>query len=127
MISLLVVGIVGMFSILLMNIHSQPSLGSLETNNGYTSASASTGVLVTTSSTAVQATTTSRTLLKIANISSNPIYCNMDGGKPAVAYQGVTIAASSTLNLSDSDSFLYRGAVNCIAISVSASTTVYQR
>ncbi len=103
------------------------NLKGLETSNGYVAAYTSTGVLVTTSSTLVLATTTSRTFARISNISGNAIYCNLDNGKPAVAFSGVMVSATSTLNVSDSDSNLYRGAVNCIAVSGSASTTVFQR
>lgn len=85
---------------------------------------ASTGVLVTTSSAQVVATSSSREYAEIANLSSFAIYCNMDDDKAAVLYQGITIFASSTKVLGQD--FSYTGAVRCISTG-NASTTVYVR
>lgn len=114
-------------SICAWNVSRNQSLGSFETSNAYTAAQTSTGVLVTTSNTVVLATSTSRSFVRISNLSGNTIYCNTDNGKPATAFQGYMISATSSLSFSDNDSNLYRGAINCIAIGGSASTTVFQR
>lgn len=85
---------------------------------------ASTGVVVTTSSAQVMATSSSREYAEIANLSSFAIYCNMDNDNSAVLYQGITIFASSTKVLGQD--FSYTGAVRCISTG-NASTTVYVR
>lgn len=103
------------------------NVAGMETANAYVTPQTSTGVAVTTSSTQVLATSTGRSYARISNLSGNAIYCNLDTGKPAVAFSGIMVQATSTLVISDNDSSLYRGAVNCIAVGATASTTAYQR
>jgi len=109
------------------NPYDTKKVTGLETSNAFTAAYTSTGVLVTTASTQVLATTTARSVIRISNISGNAMYCNLNNGLPAVAFSGVAVFASSTLTLSDAESLLYRGAVNCIAVGGNASTTAFQR
>lgn len=85
----------------------------------------SSGILVNTSDTMLVATNTARLYLRIANISSKPISCNLKNGAPAVLYTGVTIFASTTLEI-DEDKFPYTGAVRCIS-ETPASTTVTEK
>ena len=102
------------------------TVGSPETNR-IQSYTRSTGVVVSTSSTEVAATNTARTLLRISNIASKPIYCKMRSGdlnQAAVMYEGMLVAASSTVEITGEN--LYTGPVNCIAES-SASTTVLEK
>lgn len=131
LISLLIVLtiIFGMIKVASVAMKNQTSLstGAFETANGFTAASASTGVSVTSASTLVLATTSSRTYARISNLSAAAIYCNMDLSKPAVAYSGIMIAASSSYVVSDAESNLYKQAINCISPSGTASTTIFQR
>lgn len=100
-------------------LEAEPILGSFVTPFAtYTSQS---GVLVTTASTQVVATSTARTFLRVTNISSNNIYCS-DGTQNAVLYEGVAIMASSSVEFS-SNTQPFTGALNCISTG-NASTTV---
>lgn len=81
--------------------------------------------LAANTSTQMISTSSTREILRISNLASNPIYCNANGDKAAVGYLGIMIAASSTLTF-DSE-FPYVGAVRCISPFGAASTTVYAR
>lgn len=94
------------------------SFSSLE-NTGVT-----TGILVTTASTQVIATSSAREYAEISNLTASAIYCNANADKPAVMYQGVVIMASSSKVFGQD--FAYKGAIQCIA-SGNASTTVYSK
>ncbi len=94
---------------------------------GYTTAAVSSGVLIsTTSSTQVLATSTARNYAEI-DTTGGPVYCNMNGGKPATLYSGIYIASSTKYVISPDTDNLYRGTVNCIGASgITSTTTVTQ-
>lgn len=81
----------------------------------------STGVLCTTSSTLLVATSTSgRNLITISNDSANAVFLGL--GVAAVAYQGTMIPASTTLTFNSNGT--YAGAIYCLGLGASASTSV---
>ena len=84
----------------------------------------STGVLVTTASTQMVATSSAREYVEIANLTASAIYCNANADKPAVMYKGIVIMASSTKVFGQD--FSYTGGIRCIALG-NASTTVYSK
>jgi FlaG/FlaF family flagellin (archaellin) len=95
--------------------HQAPqSFGSFDTNVLPVTPSMS-NVWVGTADTLVAGTSTGRIRLEIANISgatstAQALYCNV-GDRPATAYSGIVIQASSTKAFSLDD--LTRGAVHC--------------
>lgn len=112
---------------LVLDMKDNKNVGDQGGSSGYTTAITGTGVLVTSSSGTVIATSTSATTRRIDNIGSKPIFCKLDRGYNAVAYEGITIFASTSVEFSDTNGMLYRGAINCIAPLGNASTTVYQK
>lgn len=79
----------------------------------------STGVICTTSSTLLVATSTSRNMITISNDSGNSLYIGL--GVAAVLHQGTLMSASSTITFDQSK--LYAGAIYCIS-AVNSSTTL---
>lgn len=94
--------------------------------NPWVSYASSSAVLITSTSAIVSATNTARVYERISNLSGVTIYCNMQQGKPAIAYSGLAIFASSTYAI-QSDENPYRGAITCIAPTGNASTTVLEQ
>lgn len=124
----LFVAIVGVIRV---SVHEEvsrvQSFGSNIPPTTYKNAGASTGVLVTTTSGTVLATSTSRQYAIIANHTGNPIFCNLDNGKPATTYSGVLIGTSTPYVISPELNNLYIGAINCITTQGTATTTIYAR
>jgi hypothetical protein len=82
----------------------------------------STGVLCNTTSTLLLATSSAgRPFVSISNLASNAIYIS-ENNTPAAAYTGIMIPASTTITLSQISNYL--GAINCIAPSGTASTSI---
>lgn len=75
---------------------------------------------VGTSDTIIDATSTGRTFLKIADNSASSITCNY--GKTSTAASGFQVAASSTFEMNQLTEPVYIGAVHCISDTGSAAS-----
>lgn len=92
---------------------------------GYVTAATSSKMAVTTSDSLVLATSTERQYVLIANPSSNTLFCTLNGGKPAVTGTGITIFASSSLEIKIDTQPIYRGAIRCLSSGSTVNVTVY--
>lgn len=103
-------------------------LGGMSQSSGHFSTlgntGVSTGVLVTSTSAQVLATSSAREYAEITNFSGIAIFCNANGDAPAVLYKGITIFSSSTARFGQD--IPYTGAIQCIATG-NASTTIYAK
>lgn len=81
------------------------------------------GVLCTTSSTLLLATSTSgRPIITLSNDSANAVFLGMNSSGSAKTYQGLMIPASSTITLNHDS--LYLGAIYCIGLGGNATTSI---
>lgn len=109
-------------------VDSNQNLGGSIDVPGYTAVGPTAGtstiaVASSTASTQMLATSTARTYAIL--VPQGNIYCNLDGGKPAVFGSGIFVASGTALVLNLNEDSLYRGTVNCISASGLASTSVY--
>ena len=72
------------------------------------------------SSTLMLATSTSRSFLRISNISQGNIYYGF--GQPAATSTGGVLFASSSMEFNQSN--MYSGAIYCLATTANATTTI---
>lgn len=90
-----------------------PMVEQVGTITNFTSAASSTVVTVTTSSTFVTATNTASVYRRLSNLGPSAVYCSLRNGAAATIQSGLTIFASSTVEMSQ-DNFPYTGAISCI-------------
>lgn len=121
-----VILLVAIVTLVNRSVPSTPSqaLGSTEEVR-FNQANTQTGVLVTTSSTLVLATSTGRQYAYLVNDSASAtVYLSMNKGAAAVLYSGIALKPGMSYTINTTNGYI--GAIYGIG-TTSATTTVYER